>query len=125
MRRFVCAVVIGLAALIFALPATAGKPQAALVLGNGSGAIPEYAFYTVVGCGYPRSATFTLEWERSWYSYESYFTVYSDAAGCLVRDQGLKTVIFFEAGAAGTTQEITIIHGSKILAQGVLRTVGA
>jgi len=104
-----------LAALLLALPAQAGKPQPQLVLTPSP--ITPYNTYYVTGCRYPHSATFTLELRDSWHTYSYGLQALSDAQGCLTSPVIGQGDIWLQAGAVGTSQNIKIWYGGKLLAE--------
>ena len=108
------------AALLLALPAQAGKPQPQLIFTPDP--VRSYVPFSVTGCNYPHSATFTLTYERSWKDFALAYTVYSDAAGCLFWTVSGHD-IWFQAGEQFTSQTITI-SGRKVFVTGTLQTIG-
>lgn len=96
------------AAVLVPTTASAGKPQPSVVIWPN----PATAWntFSVSGCGYPKSATLTVELEPSFRNYYIYFSEPSDASGCFEFQM--------QAQSSGTSMEFNIFHGAKFLATG-------
>lgn len=84
-----------------------------------------YTTYTVTGCGYPLSTPLTLELVDSGLGnpYPRYFSIFSDASGCLTWAPPYTGTLLFQAEAAGSTDEFTVWEGQNILAHAIASVV--
>jgi hypothetical protein len=113
MKRLILLVAV-VAAFALVSSALAAKPTPTLVF-TPNPVYPQMP-YDITGCGYPHAATLTIVQEESSETYPEYYPVVTDSSGCF----RLGT---FAAGTAGTSVEVLVYHGSKILAGGVLQTI--